>query len=176
MPLPTNGAPVRMAGFAATAAIAILLEIAPLGLSAGASPAPDLVAAAVFYWALRRPESTPILLVFLVAMARDLLTGGPVGPGALALVLGAEALRARRGAHLAMHLEFALFAVFLLLTSLGVWLTVWITASGAPAVSAVLARAALTLACYPFIYLLLRRVLMIRSIESAERRAAGGFR
>lgn len=176
MPSSTRGAPIRMAGFAATAAAALLLEIAPLGLVAGASPAaPDLVGAAIFFWALRRPEATPILLVFLVAITRDLLAGGPVGAGALALVLGAEALRARGGAHLAAHLELALFAVFILLTGLGVWLMVWVTAGGAPALSAVLARAALTVACYPLVYILLRRILMIRSLESAERRAAGGF-
>lgn len=175
MPSPTSGAPIRMAGFAALAAAAILLEIAPLGLSADASPAPDLVAAVIFFWALRRPEATPTLLVFLVAIARDLLAGGPVGAGALALVLGAEALRARNGATIAVHLELALFALFILLTSLGAWLMVWITAGGAPALSAVLARAALTFACYPLIYLLLRRILRIRSLESAERRSAGGF-
>jgi len=176
MPSPTSGSPVRMAGFAAAAMIAILLEVAPLGLSADAAPAPDLVAAVVFYWALRRPESAPLLLVLIVAAARDFLAGGPVGPGALALVLGAEALRGRRGAHTPLHVEFALFAIFIMLTGLGVWLMVWVTASGAPAISSVLARAALTLVCYPFVYFLLRRILMIRSFETAERRASRGFR
>jgi len=176
MPSPTSGSPIRMAGFAAAAALAILLEVAPLGLSADASPSPDLVAAVVFFWALRRPEAAPVLLVLLVAAARDFLAGGPVGPGALALVLGAEALRGRGGAHTALHVEFALFAVFIMLTSLGVWVMVWVTASGAPAMSAVLARVALTLICYPFIYFLLRRILMIRSLESAERRATRSFR
>jgi len=175
MPSPTSGAPIRMAGFAITAVIAALIEVAPLGLSADALPAPDLVAAAVFFWALRRPEATPIALVLAVAIARDLLAGGPVGAGALALVLGAESLRSRNGAHVAAHVELTLFALFMLLTSLGAWLIVWITASGAPALSAVLIRAALSVLAYPLVYLLLRRVLGVRSVESSSRRAAGGY-
>lgn len=175
MSLSTRGAGVRMAGFAVTAVVALLLELAPLGLSASAAPSPDLLAAAIFFWALRRPEATPVLLVFVVALTRDLLTGGPVGPVALSLVLGAEAIRARDGAHIQAHFEFALFAVFILLTGLGAWLLVWITASGAPAPSVALSRAALTLACYPLVFLLLQSVFRVRSRELAERRAAGGF-
>jgi len=170
----TRGAPIRMAGFAVTCAAAILLEIAPLGLSAGASPSPDLLAAAVFFWALRRPDAAPIVLVCAIAMLRDLLAGGPVGAGALALVLGAESLRSRNGAHMALHLELASFALFALLTGLGAWLMVWITAGGAPALTEVLARAGLSALCYPAVYLLLRSLLRVRSRESAERRASGG--
>lgn len=175
MSLSTRGAPIRMAGFAATALAAILIEVAPLGLSAGASSAPDLVAAAVFFWALRRPEATPILLVFLVAICRDLLTGGPVGAGALALVLGAEMLRARNGAQLAAHLELALFAVFALTTGLASWFMVWISAGGAPALSEILSRAAVSAICYPLIYFVFHMVFRIRSRELAERNSVGGF-
>ncbi len=175
MPLSTRRAPMRMAGFVAMAMAAILIEVAPLGLSAGASSAPDLVAVAVFFWALRRPEATPILLVFLVAILRDLLAGGPVGAGALTLVIAAVMVRARNGAHLPPHLEWALFAIFAFATAFGAWLMVWITAGGAPALSTVLSRAALSVMVYPAIYVIFQGVFRVRSREMAERRAAGGF-
>lgn len=167
---------MRMTGFVLTAALAILLEVAPLGLSAAAAPAPDLVASVVFFWALRRPEATPALLVFLVAILRDLIAGGPVGAAALTLVLGSAAVRTRNGAHAPLYLEFLMFTVFALLTALVAWLLVWLTAGGAPALSAVLSRAAVTVLCYPLVYIVLRSLLRIRSREAAERHMSGGFR
>ncbi len=169
----TSNSPPLMAGFVATAAFAILLEIAPLGLSAGSVSAPDLTAAFVFFWVLRRPEAAPVLLVCFVAITRDLLAGGPVGAGALALVLGAEAVRSRDGARAPLYLELMMFAVFALVTNIGAWFLVWITAGGAPSLSAVLARAAITVACYPAVYLIFRSLLRIRSREAVERGAAG---
>ena len=90
-------------------------------------------------------------------------------------MLGAEAIRSREGAYMLAHVEWALFCVFVLLTGLAAWLMVWVTAGGAPALSAVLSRAALTVACYPMVFLVFQIVLRIRSRELAERRSVGGL-
>ena len=48
---------------------------------------PQLMLIAVFYWSLTRPDLLPVLAVFLVGLFQDIITGGPLGLGALVLML-----------------------------------------------------------------------------------------
>ena len=97
--------------------IAIYMEAAPLGLSPQAPPSPDLLLCVLAYFAVRRPGSCPILVVFLLGLVRDLLTDVPTGAGALSLVIGLEALKIWR-----RHLQRASFALE--------WLAVGAVAAG----------------------------------------------
>lgn len=87
----------RLASMAALGALvlgALLVQAAPMGpLPDG--PVPDLAWCVLAFFVLRRPEAAPLGLVALLAMLRDALLGGPMGAGALGVVLATEALRWR---------------------------------------------------------------------------------
>ena len=61
---------MRIALLCLLSLMAIYLEAAPLGLGTAARPSPDLLLCVVAYWAIRRPGSTPVLLVFLLMRAK----------------------------------------------------------------------------------------------------------
>ncbi|MEL6792966.1 MAG: rod shape-determining protein MreD [Pseudomonadota bacterium] len=76
--------------------LAILIELAPLGARASATPSPELLLCVAAFLSLRRPNSTPSALILLLGLASDVISGGPVGLGALTLLAAVEALRANR--------------------------------------------------------------------------------
>lgn len=86
----------RMLALTILGILAIYIEAAPLGIGPVARPSPDLLLCVVAYWSLRRPGSSPLLLIFALGLSRDLLTDVPVGAGVLSLVLTAEFLKVWR--------------------------------------------------------------------------------
>ena len=76
--------------------LAILLELAPLGGRASATPSPDLLLCVSAFLVLRRPTSTPAGLVLILGLTRDLVGGDAVGLGALTLLGAVEVLRIYR--------------------------------------------------------------------------------
>lgn len=59
----------------------LLVAIAnlPISFTAGLVPAPALVLAAIFFWALMTPQLMPPAAVLLIGLTEDLLSGGPPG-------------------------------------------------------------------------------------------------
>lgn len=153
----------RMTLLAALGILAIYVEAAPLGLAPGARPSPDLLLCVVAYWAVRRPGSSPILLVFLLGLTRDLLTDVPVGAGALSLVLVAETLKTRRRllARAAFPIEWLTISIAALLTAAMNWGLVLLTLAQPPYLSDIGAQVLFTALVYPFVVLVLRWVLRI---------------
>jgi rod shape-determining protein MreD len=68
-------------------ALALVLALAPLDLSRGYLPAPDIVLASVFFWAIFGPAFLPAWAVFALGIAQDLATGAPIGFWALIYLL-----------------------------------------------------------------------------------------
>ena len=83
-----------MALFAALVLGALLLQAAPMGPLPDA-PIPDLAWCVLAFFVLRRPQAAPLGLVAALVALRDALLGGPMGAGALSLLLALEALRWR---------------------------------------------------------------------------------
>lgn len=75
--------------------VAIAAGLAPIGGALGAMPGPDLLFCVVALWSARRPTLTPAGLVLALGLARDLMGGGPVGAGALGLLVASCGLRWR---------------------------------------------------------------------------------
>lgn len=73
---------------------ALLVQMAPLGIAPDAVPAPDLAFCALAWAALARPDALPAPAAFALALATDLISGGPAGAAALGLFWGIEALKA----------------------------------------------------------------------------------
>lgn len=75
--------------------VVLFLKILPLDLTAGRWPAPDLVLAFAFAWALRRPDYVPTLLFALLMLISDFIFMRPPGLFAALTVIGLEFLRSR---------------------------------------------------------------------------------
>lgn len=153
--------PARMARIALLmllGLLAIYAEAAPLGIGATSRPSPDLLLCLVGYWALRRPGSTPIVAVFALGLARDLLTDVPVGAGALTLVIVAELLKTWRLpiARAVFPLEWATIAMAALCSALLQWVLVVITLAQPPYLMALFHQSLYTAAVYPIIVVFLR--------------------
>ncbi len=76
-----------------TVLMCVLLSMLPLGLSSTVLAPPSFGLVAVFYWACRRPELLPPVVVFLLGVLQDFLWGGPTGlwPFAYLLAYGLTA-------------------------------------------------------------------------------------
>ena len=143
--------------------LAIYAEAAPLGLGATALPSPDLLLCVVAYWAIRRPGSTPVLVVFALGLIRDLLTDVPVGAGALSLVILVEVLKSQRLilARSRFWLEWGVVALGAFGTATLQWMLVVLTLAQPPYLVPVGQQILYTAAIYPAIVLLLRWVFRI---------------
>lgn len=73
-----------------------ILVIVPLGIPQWGALAPPFMLAAVYYWALARPGLLPPSAAFVLGLLQDLLTGAPLGSGALILVLVQWILRSQQ--------------------------------------------------------------------------------
>lgn len=79
-----------LAGFGLVAILAAMIPLAP----GGTLVPPDILWCVVVAFALRRPGAAPLWLIVVLGLTADLMLSRPVGLGALALVLSAEAMRA----------------------------------------------------------------------------------
>ena len=154
--------------------LAIVIELAPLG-PAGAHASPDLLFAVAAFLVLRRPSATPTLFVLLLGLARDILSGGPTGLGALALLFGVEALRAYRPtlARRSFVSEFLAISAVAALASAFQALALVVTLTPLPALSIVGARILETLVAYLAIAVLFRYVLRIQADPLENTRMIG---
>jgi rod shape-determining protein MreD len=137
----------------AIAVFLVLLVNLPVSMTGRLLPAPVLALAAVYYWVLVRADLMPPVLVFLIGLLEDVLSGGPPGLWAAGFV-AAYALTDRQRETLAGLPGFGAvlgFAGAMLLATL----TAYCLASAvylrfAP-VGSVLLEALITVAFYPLI-------------------------
>lgn len=91
-----NGGLARMLPIATTM-LAAIIAILPVRVPGYAALTPAFALMAVYHWTIYRPDLLPPLGIFAVGLAQDLLTGAPVGIGALVLLMArAGVLRGRR--------------------------------------------------------------------------------
>ena len=79
-----------------TALLLGLLVVVPIGIPDWGRLAPPLMLVAVYYWSLSRPGLMPPSAAFVLGLFQDLLTGAPLGSGALILVLVQWILRSQQ--------------------------------------------------------------------------------
>ena len=81
----------------ATTVFAAVIAILPVRVPGYAALTPAFALMAVYHWTVYRPDLLPPGGLFAVGLAQDLLAGGPVGVGALVLLVSrAAVLRYRR--------------------------------------------------------------------------------
>lgn len=143
--------------------LAVAMEAAPLGVGPAAPPSPDLLLCVVVYWAAHRPGAAPLLAVFALGLTRDFLTDAPLGAGALALVLAAEAVKAvrRQLARGSFLLEWMVLAGAALATSALMWLLVLLTFAQPPYLLDLLHQCLYTAMIYPLLAFAFRYLLRV---------------
>jgi rod shape-determining protein MreD len=75
-----------------TMLIAVIATILPLRVPGYAALTPAFSLMAVYHWTIYRPDLLPALALFAVGLTEDLLTGAPVGVGALMLLIARAAV------------------------------------------------------------------------------------
>jgi len=152
--------------------LAILIELSPLNEEASTMPAPDLLFCIAAFLVLRRPSATPAFLIVILGLARDLLGGGSVGLGALALVASIEGLRAL-GEFLSRHnflFELGAVAAFsLLLVSLQTF-GLLVTFSAVPPIDQLVLRVLGTIGAYLWVFVFFRWILRVRGEFAVDSR------
>lgn len=158
----------------AGALCALLIQLAPLGPLPDA-PMPDLFWAVLAFFALRQPDAAPVWLIFALVVLRDALLGGPVGAGALTLLLGAQALRMRARAMpppRSVLGDWAAAALVYAAALMVQWLLMALSLAHPPAMAVLAAHGLATAAAIPPVAGFLRYALRLGATPR-ESRAAG---
>ena len=155
--------------------ILIFARLLPIGHPMGRLPGPDLAAALVCAWVLRRPAYVPAGLIVAVFLAKDFLLLQAPGLGALAMLAGSEALRARIAAarEMPFPVEWVMVSAVLFAMAAGTQLVQAMLAIERPALGLALLRALFTAAVYPVVVVLSATVLGIRQATPGEVDALG---
>lgn len=161
--------------FVLLAAALLFLRLLPVGLLPARLPAPDLLLAGTFAWALRRPEYLPPLLVAAVFLVEDMLTLRPPGLWTLAVVLGAEFLRSRAVLmrDISFLLEWAIVAAVMAAAMLATRLVLAVAFVPQPALAEGLVLLVLTALSYPLVVVVSHRALGVRKPATGEVDALG---
>ncbi|SET32351.1 hypothetical protein [Oceanicella actignis] len=162
------------AALAAALFVALLLQLAPLGLQPASAPSPDLVWCVLAWFALNRRDALPAPALAAAALFADLALGGPAGAGALCMFLTAQALSARAAVADAAARphepwrDWAAASAGSAAVLLGQWLLMLVSFAGAPPLSDLSLRWAATTAAFPLAAAALRYGLMLRPRRSAS--------
>jgi len=76
-----------------TLAGALVLSTVPLGVGSAALPWPNLMLCVVYFWMIHRPSGLPTLAILATGLISDLIGGGVIGAGMLALLIVTSFLR-----------------------------------------------------------------------------------
>jgi rod shape-determining protein MreD len=143
-----------------TLVILAVLMVMPLHVPDYAAVAPLLVLAGVYYWTIYRPDLAPPLAVFACGTVLDLLDGGPLGVGALLLLLTRAAVLPQR--HFFVNRLFPFVWMGFTMMAAGAILFLWLLGSGIEGawldLRAAMLQWVLTVATFPAVAYLLMRV------------------
>lgn len=129
----------------------VILLALPLRLFEGLVPTPIIPLVVVYFWTIYGPDIMPSVSVFLIGLAQDLLTGGPLGLWAgvylvvQLIVLSQRAYFAGREQKV-VWLGFAMAAIA---AGLLVWLIKSLMSGALLPVSGIVVQLAVTAAIYP---------------------------
>lgn len=151
---------LSLIGPALTGLAAILITLAPVSLAYPGLQGPHWLLMAFYFWASRRPWTTPPALVFTLALPFELLRDGPIGAELFAILVVVEGARwmAERQPPFTFWAEWARFALAVGAFELVVALMMAITFAPSPDGWLVWQRLLLTVLIYPVLAYLLQRL------------------
>jgi rod shape-determining protein MreD len=75
----------------------VLVTVVPFPIPGYAAIVPMAVLASVFFWAIHHPSFLPPVVVFIIGLVQDILTGALLGSGAVVLLLVYGVIVSQRG-------------------------------------------------------------------------------
>ncbi len=155
---PVDSASLRLLPIATTAAAA-MLSIQPVDLPGYTALAPAFMLMVVYHWAIYRPDLLPPFAVFLIGIARDLLSGGLPGVTVLVLLLARAVVLRYRQWFRDRSFPFVWGGFTLLATAamLGLWMLHSLLEMEAVEFRTTIFRGILTIALFPVASFLLGR-------------------
>ena len=105
----------------------VLVSLIPFGLVTHWLVFPALALTAVYFWAINQPSLLPPILIFLIGLAQDFLSGGPVGLWAFVYLVAYAGVLSQRSILFAQSFPM-LWAGFLIVASI-VGILVWLVGS-----------------------------------------------
>lgn len=109
------------------ALVGVLISLIPLGLVSHWLVFPVLALTAVYFWAINQPTLLPPVLVFVIGLAQDLLSGGPIGLWAFVYLVAYAAILSQR--NLLFALPFVMLWGGFLIVAMGAGVLVWMVGS-----------------------------------------------
>ena len=138
---------------ALSALMLCVLSVLPIGVPQWGVLAPPLMLAAVFYWSLTRPDLMPPIAAFALGLFADVLSGAPLGSGALIMVLTQWTMRSQQR-FLVKRPFMLLWAAFMPVAAAAAvleWLTYTLLTLHALPVGGALVRMALGIVLFPVV-------------------------
>lgn len=96
----------------------------PINLTGWQVLAPNLALAAVFYWAVYRPDLFPLFLAFVIGLIQDVLTGTFLGVQAILVTMSYLAILTQRRVFYQRHFIMSWwgYAVILAVVTASIWI------------------------------------------------------
>lgn len=147
-----------------------VLRLLPIDTLPAALPGPDLMLCLVLAWTIRRPDLLPVWLIGLVMLAADLMLMRPPGLWAALVVLATEWLRRRerRLRTIGFGVEMVLAGAIMTLIVAANWAVLALLMVPQVPLSRQLLLVPVTLAAYPVVALVCRRILGLRRRPAVE--------
>lgn len=146
----------------------VLLAVLPVPVPGYSSIVPMLVLASVFFWAVHQPRLLPPMIIFVIGLVQDILSGAPMGAGTVVLLsaYGITVLQRRFFHNRSFVQVWAGFALVALgAGALGWLLTVLVGGPFLPPRAAAF-QFILTLAVYPLVTWVLHGAQRLVPVES----------
>lgn len=143
---------------------AVLITLAPIGLSAATPAGPNWLLVVLGFWCARRPAAVAPAIVFVLGVSQDLLRSGPVGAELFALLCICEGLRNFSAGRppLSFLTEWLRFTGALLAFEAITLLLLTATYADPPPVEALAQRIGLSILVYPLACFVLERLFRAR--------------
>lgn len=107
--------------------IFVLVAVVPFPIPGYAAIVPMFVLASVFFWAIHHPGLLPPVVVFVIGLVQDILSGALVGSGAVVLLLAYGVIVSQRGVFL--NKSFLVVWFGFMVVALGAGTLHWLFAS-----------------------------------------------
>ncbi|HEX9809020.1 MAG TPA: rod shape-determining protein MreD [Alphaproteobacteria bacterium] len=146
----------------------VLLSVVPVPVPGYAAVVPMLVLAAVFFWAVHHPRLLPPAVVFAVGLVLDILSGAPMGQGAVVLLAayGVAASQRRFFHEKSFAQVWAGFVIVALLASILAWALALVAGGPLLPPRAAVFQYLLTVAVYPLVTWVLHGVQRLVPAEA----------
>ena len=136
---------------AISAVLCVLLGVSPIFSHTFGVLAPPLFLAAIFFWAMYRPDLMPVLLAFVIGLFFDLVSGTPLAVWAIISTVVAilAHYQTRTVPTTSFFMAWIAFAMVAVAACLSAWIMVCIARLAIVPFSPVAVQAGLLVAMYP---------------------------